>query len=497
MMKHALLATCAVVVSFGAQAATAGTITYDDYTGVKTGWQMASDDAYLGSRAGCFESLVRVGYDTALEPGLAESWTQTSPKVWEFKLRKGVKFQNGEPLNAAAAVNALTNLLKAPVPARAFSPKLIAAVDAGGDDIVKITTIEPSVLLPAQMASPATSILAPSAYKDGKVDPIGTCTGPFKITKVDANQYMELTANHDYWNGMPKLSGGRVNFIPDADTRATQIRSGEVQISRVIPPWAVKTIEATKGVKVAPITVPRITEMLLNNSKPPFKDIKVRQAIRAAIDTAGIADSIYEGVVKPATMPFAPGEPWAPQDVTPAYDVEKAKALLKEAGIAPGSLKLTLLAYTERTELKDVAAVIQAQLQEIGIKVDVRVADYTAIEPDLLAGNFDMVLLSRGYATDVAEPIGFLNADYTCGGGYNISHYCSEETDKLIKSAYAAAEPAKRYAIYAEAAKRVYDEAVTVYLIHETAFDAYSDKVENFKPHPINYFIMTKDLAVK
>lgn len=146
-MKHALLATCAVVVSFGTQAATAGTITYDDYTGVKTGWQMASDDAYLGSRAGCFESLVRVGYDTALEPGLAESWTQTSPKVWEFKLRKGVKFQNGEPLNAAAAVNALTNLLKAPVPARAFSPKLIAAVDAGGDDIVKITTIEPSVLL--------------------------------------------------------------------------------------------------------------------------------------------------------------------------------------------------------------------------------------------------------------------------------------------------------------------------------------------------------------
>lgn len=252
-------------------------------------------------------------------------------------MRKGVKFQNGEPLNAKAAVNALTNLLKAPVPARAFSPKLVAAVEVGGDDIVKITTIEPSVLLPAQMASPATSILAPSAYKDGKVDPIGTCTGPFKITKVDASQYMELTANHDYWNGMPKLSGGRVNFIPDADTRATQIRSGEVQISRVIPPWAVKTIVATKGVKVAPITVPRITEMLLNNSKPPFKDIKVRQAIRAAIDTAGIADSIYEGMVKPATMPFAPGEPWVPQNVTPAYDIEKAKALLKEAGIAPAA----------------------------------------------------------------------------------------------------------------------------------------------------------------
>ncbi|MDA5243709.1 ABC transporter substrate-binding protein [Agrobacterium tumefaciens] len=497
MMKHALLASCAIVVSFGTHAAEAATITYDDNFGVKTGWQLASDDAYLGSRAGCFESLVRVGYDMKLEPSLAESWTQIDPKVWEFKLRKGVKFQNGEPLDAKAAVNALSNLLKAPVPARAFSPKLIAAVEAGGDDVVKITTIEPSVLLPAQMASPATSILAPSAYKDGKVDPIGTCTGPFKITEVDPSQHMVLTANHDYWGGMPKLSGGRVNFVPDADTRATQVRTGEAQVSRLVPSWTVKTIESTDGVKVAPIPSPRITELLLNNSKPPFNNIKVRQAIQAAIDTGGIAESIYEGVVKGATMPFAAGEPWAAKETKPAYDVEKAKDLLKEAGVAPGSLKVTLLAYTAKTELKDVAAIIQAQLQEIGIKVDVRVADYSAIEPDMLAGNFDMALLSRGYATDVAEPAGFLNADYTCGGGYNISHYCNAETDKLIKSAYSAGEPTKRYAIYGEAAKKIYDEAVSVFLIHETVFDAYSEKLENYKPHPLNYFVMTKDLATK
>lgn len=81
MMKHALWATCAIVASFGADAAKAATITYDDNFGVKTGWQMASDDAYLGSRAGCFESLIRVGYDMKLEPSLAESWTQTDPKV--------------------------------------------------------------------------------------------------------------------------------------------------------------------------------------------------------------------------------------------------------------------------------------------------------------------------------------------------------------------------------------------------------------------------------
>ncbi|HMF69231.1 MAG TPA: ABC transporter substrate-binding protein [Phyllobacterium sp.] len=497
MLKHAIFTTCALAISFSAHAAEGGTVTYDDNFGVKTGWDLSSDDAYLGSRAGCFEGLVRIGYDTKLGPSLAESWTQTGPTVWEFKLRKGVKFQNGEPFNAETVVNALNNRLKAPVPARAFSSKLIASVEPVGEDVVKITTIEPSVLLPAQMASPATTILAPAAYKSGKVDPVGTCTGPFKITEVDPNQYMILAPNHEYWGGMPKLAGGRVNFVPDADTRATQIRTGEAQISRLVPPWTVKTIESTAGVKVAPIPSPRITELLLNNAKPPFNNVKVRQAIQAAIDSIGIAESIYEGAVKGATMPFAPGEPWAQQEPEPAYDVDKAKALLAEAGVAPGSLTVGLLAYTAKTELKDVAAIIQAQLQEIGIKVDVRVADYSAIEPDLLSGNFDMALMSRGYTTDVAEPVGFLNADYTCGGSYNISHYCNEETDKLIKSAYTVAEPDKRYAIYKEAVRKLYEEAVSVFLIHETVFDAYSDKLENYKPHPLNYYVLTKDLATK
>lgn len=497
MIKHALLTTCAIAGAFGANAANAGTVTYDDNYAIKAAWQMASDDSTMGMRVGCYEGLVRIGFDMRQEASLAESWKQIEPKVWEFKLRKGVKFQNGEDFNAAAVVNALTNLLKASVPARAFSPKQIASVEAVGDDIVKVTTIEPSVLLPAQLASPATAILAPSAYKDGKINPIGTCTGPFEITEVDPNQYMVMKANHGYWGGMPKLDGGRVNFVPDADTRATQIRTGEVQISRLVPPWSIKSIEATKGVKVATISVPRITELLLNNSRPPFNDKKVREAVRAAIDAAGIASSIYEEKVKSASMPFAPGQPWAVEEPASAYDVAKAKSLLQEAGIAPGSLKVTILAYTMKTELKDVAAIIQAQLQEIGITAGVRVAEYSAIEPDLLAGNFDMVLLSRGYATDVIEPAGYLNADYSCTGTYNISHYCNAETDKLIKAAYAEVEPAKRYAIYGEIAKKIYDDAVSVFLVHETVFDAYSEKLENFRPHPINYFVLTKDMAIK
>src|SRR5215208_3341433 len=149
----AALSTTALAQSGG------NTIRVVDWWSPKTGWEMASDDAFVGARSGCYESLARIGFDNTLQPSLATSWTQSSPTTWEFTLRDNVKFQDGLPLNAENAANALNHLLKAVMPARAFSPKLIKSVEAVGDKVVKITTLEPSVLLPLQMASPSTSIL--------------------------------------------------------------------------------------------------------------------------------------------------------------------------------------------------------------------------------------------------------------------------------------------------------------------------------------------------
>lgn len=498
MRKNTLAAALCAATSFStvAFAQNADTIRVVDAWSVRTNWEMASDDAYLGSRSGCYESLARIDFDNRLQPSLAKSWAQTSPTTWEFTLRENVKFQDGQPLNAASAVNALNNLLKAAVPARAFSPKLIKSVEAVGDNIVKITTLEPSVLLPLQVASPATTILSPAAYKDGKINPINTCTGPFTITSVDPSQRMTVKRNESYWGGKPALAGAEIRFITDANSRATQMRTGETDISRMIPPWIVSKLKSAPGIKLDAVNAPRTTMLLLNNKKAPFDNIKVRQAIQAAIDTAGLAEAVYEGAVKPAVGPFVSTDPWALKDAKPAYDPKKAKALLEEAGIKPGTIKLNLLAYSAKTELKDVAAVIQDQLKAVGIAVDVRVAEYNAIEPDLLSGNYDMTLMSRGYLTDAAEPASYLNADYTCKGSFNISQYCSPETDAKIKDIYQTSDTEKRMQIYTDVAKKIQSEALTVFLVHETLYDASSSKVKNYKPHPLNYYVLTPALSI-
>lgn len=497
-LRALTVALCGAAISSGVAAENVGpkTIRVVDYWNVRTDWLMSSDDSNLGTRAGCYEGLTITDYENKLQPWLATSWTQTTPASWDFTLRANVKFQDGQPLNAANVANALNNLLKASVPARAFSPKQIKSVEAVTDNVVRITTNEPSFLLPLQMARAATSILSPSGYKDGKINPMGTCTGPFIITEVDPLQGMVVKRNDNYWGGKPKLDGAEIKFIPDANSRVLQIRTGEADLIRLVPPLVVGKLKNTPGVKIEALNAPRITMMLMNNKRAPFDNVKVRQAIQAAIDTVGIADTIYEGAVKPAIGPFAATDPWALPETSLPYDVEKAKALLAEAGVKPGTVKLELIAYTSRTEFKDVAAIIQEQLGAIGIEIKIKAAEYNAVERDVLSGNYDMMLLSRGYLVDAAEPAGYLNADYSCEGSYNMSHYCSPETEVKLKEIYKLNDPAARTALYREVAQTIQAQAVTVFLVNETAYDAYNSKVKNYKTHPLNYFTLTSTLSV-
>lgn len=473
-------------------------LTLADNTSIEANWAMYSDDAYLGSRAGCYESLTRISPEVLVEPALAKSWRRTEPNVWQFEIRDGVTFQDGAPLNAEAVAGALNHLITAEVPARAFSQKFVESITASGPMTVDIKTIDAMVGLPGRMASPATTILSPAAYSDAGVNPVGTCTGPFAITEFDPEQSVTIARNDNYWGGDVKLDGGQVRFIPDSNTRAIMARTGEAQISRLVPNALVAQLSREDALTTLEVNAPRIMELLLNNSRPPFDNKKVREAVKYAIDSAGISAAIYEGFAPPADDPFRSGEPWeAPGASAVKVDVEKSKALLAEAGIDPATLELEILAYTSKTELKDVAQVIQAMLGEIGIKLSVRLAEYGALESDMMSGNYDMALMSRGYLTDVPEPIGFLTADYGCDGGFNISQHCDADIDAKLTAAAGEEDDNARYAAYGEIAQYVFDQAVTVYLVNETVFDVASNDVAGYMPHPLNYYVFDASLDLK
>lgn len=474
-----------------------GPFVYDEQLAPRANWATETDDAHALTRAGCLETLVKYGYDGDLEPMLATKWTQVDPTDWQFTLRDGVKFQNGSPMDADAVVGAIEHVLKATTPAKALNPKVISSVTAVDKSTVKVTTPAPDALVPLRFASPNSGILAPQAYSGSQIDIKGTCTGPFTVTKEVPGQSLSLTANKSYWDGKPKIGSAEVRFIPDGATRTTQIQTGEAQIARGIPAASLASVKGDSNVHTTTIALPRTTVMLVNNAKPPFNNPLVRQAIQQALDPKAIIDGVYEGSGQPAVGPFAPDAPWAPSDAQAiGGDQDQARSLFQQAGVDPKSLTIQLIAYTDRPEFPDLAAVIQAQLGKLGVKVKIKTGEYAGVEPDLLSGNFDAALLSRGYLVDVADPAGYFNSDWTCGGVYNIAHYCDKQTDQMIKDAAATQDQDSRNQKYADIATRLQSQAASVFLVHEEETWGLQTNVKGFKPHPLDYYVLTADLSV-
>ena len=492
------LAGCGFGTSSSPETTTGQSLVLDSNFTPKSGWALETDDAIELSKAGVLESLTRVDNDIKVQPALAASWKQTAPDTWDITLREGAKFQDGTTaVDATAVTQALNHVLKAEAPPAAFSPDIIASVKAADPQTVRITTKGPDPLMPFRLASPNTGILAPAGYEGGKINPIRTATGPFVLVKEVPKQSITLERNASWWGGNVGLAGAEMRFIPDGGVRATQVRTDEAQIGVVIPISSLPEFQSASDVRVNVQSLPRTTALYLNNAKAPFNKKEVRQAIQSAIDVQSIADNVYEKAAKPAVGPFLPDEPWGDEQAKPvAYDPDKATQLLAQAGVNPGSLQVDLWAYQERPELKDVATAIQAMLKKVGITAKIRNAEYAALEPDLLAGKFDMMLLSRNHLSAVADPAGFLQADYTCKGGYNLSHFCDPTIDKQVAQASKLADPNARYDLYRQVADKLQADAVDVFLVHEQQHDALRASVQNYRLNPVGYYYLTPDLAL-
>ncbi len=475
----------------------AGHIVYAEFIAPGAAWAPTTDDGILLSRAGCLETLLRYEADGTLTDNLATDWEQVEPDTWEFTLREGVEFQDGTPMDADTVVGALQHALDAKVPARSFTPEVVSGVKAVDASTVAITTPKADVLLPLRMASPNTGILAPKAYEGQQVDIMGTCTGPFTVVDEAPRQSLSLERNENYWGDRPGIATAEVRFVADGAARVTQIQTGEAQIASAIPAVSLATLEGDSHVQVESLQAPRTTVMLLNNSRPPFDNPVVRQAMQHAIDLEAIAGSVYEGGAIPAVGPFSPDAPWAPAGAEPvAFDPTEAERLLDEAGVDPSSLDFELIAYNDRPEFGDLAAVIQDELGKLGITVKIRAGDYASFEPDMLSGDFDAALLSRGYLIDLADPVGYLASDWTCGGGYNIAHYCDEEVDAMITEAAGTEDSEARNAIYGQVAEKLQGDAASVFLVHESLVTATRSDVQGFEQHPLNFYVLTPALTV-
>lgn len=464
-----------------------------------SGWAIETDDALVLTRAGVTETLIRVDFDGALQPWLAESWERRDDNTWAFTLRSGVTFHDGAAFNADAVAVSINYLLDSPTPPRGLTRDIVASVEAEDDLTVVFTTAAPDAVLPQRLTSPSTAVLSPSAYADGPtIDPFAGGTGPFVLVDEVPEQLIRLQANPDYWGDAPKVAEVEMQFVLDGDVRAGLVRTGESHIVQHVPVTQVPILEGEAGVAVDKTPIPRDMALYLNNSGGATADLAVRQAINHAIDRELIASAVLEGQDEPAVGPWPSWEAWADPNVTEyAYEPETAQSLLAEAGYNEDNpLSLRLWTYVDRPGLADVAVAVQAMLGDAGISTELRVAEYAALEADVLGGEYDLFILSRSHLVDVYDPIGFLQADYTCDGGYNLSVYCDPDFDAAVAEAATLDDADARYALYGELAGILQDQAVNVFMTHSSQIDAYTDAVSGFRTHPLNHYLVTTDVSV-
>ena len=279
-----------------------------------------------------YDPLVEVTNDSKFVPCLAESWTPVNNTTWRFNLRKGVKFHDGTPFTADSVIYSLKRVRDNTKLIKAFVYQDIEDVKKDGDFTVIVSTKKPFGSLPAHLTMlgmlPQTAAANEEAFFQ---KPVGT--GPFKFGGWTHGEQIVLTANADYWKpGIPKVEKVTFRFIPELSTRVAALRAGELHVIDRVWPDNVQTLRSTPGVRVLDTPAIEAQRWIFQLAKEPVKDPRVRQAISLAIDRNVIIKDLLLGYARPVDSPIPPGLIGHTSLPPKAYDPEKARQILKEAG---------------------------------------------------------------------------------------------------------------------------------------------------------------------
>jgi len=427
-----------------------------------------------------YEGLTAVDKDLKVVPALATSWT-VSPdgKTYVFKLVTNAVFHDGSKMEAADVVASLHRVLSkdiaSPLASRLGTMDTATATDAG---TVTIVLKEPQAAFLSALASIAIVPRAFEANKDGlQRQPDGT--GPFKFVEWQPNGFIALAKHAAYWNkGLPKLDGVRFNIAPESATRQVGLSSGQYAMLPNIDAATALQLKGKPNVKLSETLELAYTLVGMNASRPPFDNAKVREALNTALDRNEIAQAALYGAGVPGG-PLSPAlKEWASETKDfPCYthSASRAQALLKEAGVA-GPVAITLLVLP-RQDIRDIAQVVQAQLNQAGFKVELRIPELGQFVQDWRNSNFDAFVSANAGAVD---PDDTFYRTFRTGGSTNVFKYSNPELDTLLDTARSDTNTASRKAAYTKVQSMLACSGPASFLTYSQLFTAARANVQGF-----------------
>jgi peptide/nickel transport system substrate-binding protein len=437
------------------------------------------------------DKLVDISPELDIVPQLATEWQWVDDnKGLVMKLRQGVKFQDGEPMDAAAVKFSLERHLTLPGSNRKAEISALRSVEIVDDHTVKLVLDKPFAPLLAQLSDRAGMIVSPKAAQ-AEGDKFGehpVCAGPFKFTERVAQDRIVLDRFADYWN-KDAIHFDRVTFLPIADStvRLSNAQSGQLDLIERVAATDLDTVRKDTRLKLSSITSLAYNGITINTGNgeraknPLGQDKRVREALELSIDRAALNQVVFNGEFAPGNQWEAPSTPWYVKSMAiPARDVAKAKALLAAVGTPHPSF--TMMVPTNPETLR-AAQVIQSMAAEAGFDIKIQATEFAASLDLAAKGDYEAYLIGWSGRTD---PDGNIYIFVSCKGppAINSGHYCDPDVDAELDAARTASTPEERMAHYAKVAAHTLDDRPIVYLWHQKWLYAMNAKLAGFKPYP-------------
>ena len=427
---------------------------------------------------------------TKVVPDLASSWdTSADGLTWTFHLNPDAKFADGTPVTAADAVWSI-NRARNVDGGWGFLITPVTSVTASDAQTVVVKLKVKHAPLLADLAMYAFGILPQKAVEADKdffnKTPYGA--GPFKVTKLDPDSELVLSRNDGYYGPKPKIATVDVTIVTNDNTRVLQLQGGQVDVIENPPGNLLKQLAANPKLKVDLFPSTRVDFMQVPLKTKPFDDVRVRQAIRLALDLDAMNTLAYQGNAVPANT-FFPYKSlfWAESIAAPKPDLDKAKQLLSDAGFA-GGFKTNLVTVSGDAAGQAQAVVVKDDLAKIGIDVTINSFEQSTAYTNERSGTNGLGL--RYWTNDIIDPdeVATFGADIKGGANSFSSYWGDDAVSKAINDARSETDDTKRAALYQQVQQAVADQVPYVPLAYPPFRYASGAWVQGFNVSPLGNY---------
>jgi peptide/nickel transport system substrate-binding protein len=492
----------------GSAARTAGSATSESVLRVGTPFLSQPDPVRGGFNAvqfGLAETLMRLDADLQPQPWLATAVQPRSATTWEVRLRDGVTFHDGAPMDAPAVKASLERAVELSPAAKTVLG--VQAITVDGPLTLSIATETPTPNFPGLLTEPSTAIVnAASAASQGEgFSDRPVTTAMFRVERYELDRELVAVRYDGYWGQPARTEGLVVNVLPDASARFLGLQSGQLDVAVDIQPESVRQVEGDdelRAVAAAPVAT---IFAYLDQAQAPLNDLRVRQALAHAFPARDdVVQAVLRGQGEPAAGIFPPAVLDCSTNQPYRHDPQAARRLLAAAGYRDGDgdgvverdgrpLQLVLLSYPQRPALTPTAEILQSALSEVGVKVEIRVVEQ--IDEALDRDGWDAGMYFNNLAS-TGDPYGSLSRFFRTGGDANAGQYSNPTVDRDIDQLRTLTERDQRRDLACQIERELTRDVAVLPLAYPDYVYGVGPAVRGFDTaHPYFLYFMTSEIG--